>query len=274
MTKSTGLSACLVAALHLLAVVAPAPAAAPLDSLIGAQSIEIIDGRSGRLLNAKQPNTQREVASLQKLLSALVVVKAGNLSKQVQITAQDADCSPVKLPNSVGGTYTRMELLQAMLVKSANDAARALARDIAGSEAAFGQKMTALAHSLGAVNSSFKNSSGLPAPGQYSTAHDMGIIARAAYADPLIRQTVRTKFLPWRDARGKSTTLRNSNRLLHRHPNCTGMKVGYTGTAGHCAVLSWEENNRTIIGVILAGKDEMFWIQAGLVLKLYSAGLL
>lgn len=274
MPKCTGTFAVVLAGIHLLAAGSAAPAAAPLDSLIGAQSIEIVDGRSGRLLNAKQPNERREVASLQKLLSALVVVRAGNLSKPVQMTAQDANCSPIKLPDSVGGTYTRMELLQAMLVKSANDAARALARDIAGSEQAFGQKMTSLAHSLGAVNSSFKTSSGLPAPGQYSTAHDMAIIARAAYADPLIRQTVRTKFLPWRDARGKPDMLRNPNRLLHRHPNCTGMKVGYTGAAGHCAVLSWEENNRTIIGVILAGKDEMFWIQAGLVLKLYSAGLL
>ncbi|MEY4300087.1 MAG: hypothetical protein RIR25_1323 [Verrucomicrobiota bacterium] len=240
---------------------------------VGGDAMLVIDG-GGKTLFSQNASTQREVASLQKLVTALVITRAGNLDKQITVTAEDANCSPTKLPNAVGGTYTRRELLQAMLVPSANDAARALARDNAGGEAAFATKMTQLARQLGASNSVFKTSNGLPASGQYSTAQDMVIIARAAYRDPVIRKAVAIKFLPWRDARGRPSSLRNANRLLHRHPNCTGMKIGYTGAAGHCLVASWEENGRTIFGVILGGKNELFWVEAGVVLSLYANGLL
>lgn len=234
----------------------------------------IVTDSSGKVLFAQNPDLHREVASTQKLVTALVITRAGNLDKKVTVTPQDAACNPTKLPKSVGGTYTRRELLKAMLVLSANDAARALARDNAGSEAAFGAKMTQLARSVGANNSVFKTSNGLPASGQYSTARDMAAIGRAAYRDPVIRDAVRTKFLPWRDAKGGSQSLRNSNRVLHRHPNATGMKIGYTGAAGHCLVLSWEEAGRTVYTVVLGGKNELFWVEAALVTSLYANGLL
>lgn len=240
---------------------------------VGGDAMIVTDG-SGKMLFGQNPDLRREVASTQKLVTALVITRAGNLDKKVTVTAEDAACSPTKLPDSVGGTYTRRELLEAMLVLSANDAARALARDNAGSEAAFGAKMTQLARSVGAGSSVFKTSNGLPAAGQFSTARDMAAIGRAAYRDPVIRGAVRTKFMPWRDARGRSHTLRNSNRVLHRHQNATGMKIGYTGSAGHCLVLSWEEAGRTIFTVVLGGKSELFWVEAALVTSLYANGLL
>lgn len=248
--------------------------AAPKNPFTVGGDAMVVTDLSGKLLFAHNPDTRREVASIQKLVTAMVIIRAGNLDKPVTITASDVNCPPTHLPNSVGATHTRRQLLQAMLVLSANDAARALARDNAGSEAAFGAKMTQLARQIGAANSVFKNSTGFTAAGQCSTARDMAAIARAAYRDPLIRQTVRTKFLPWRDAGGRSHTLRNSNRLLHRHPNCTGMKIGYTNAAGHCLVASWEEHGRTVFGVILGGKTELFWMEAGLILPLYANGLL
>ena len=242
--------------------------------LIEADTVLIVDGNSGKVLFEKNANQPREVASLQKLVTAMVIAEAGNLDKQVTVTAQDASCQPTKLPNSVGGTYTRRELLQAMLVLSANDAARALARDHSGSEAAFAAKMTAMARRLGAKNTVFKDSAGFSKPGQHSTATDMMKIAIAAYKNPLIRQTVGTKFLPWRDARGKVTQLRNSNRILHRHPECRGMKVGYTAAAGHCSAVVWQEKGRTLFSVVLRGHKEMFWLQLAVVKKLHAHGLL
>ncbi len=242
--------------------------------LIEADTVLIVDGNSGKVLFEKNANQPREVASVQKLVTAMVILEAGNLDKPVTVTAQDASCQPTKLPNSVGGTYTRRQLLQAMLVLSANDAARALARDNSGSEAAFGAKMTALARRLGARNSVFKDSAGFSKPGQFSTATDMMKIAIAAYKNPFIRQATTTKFLPWRDARGKSTQLRNSNRILHRHPECRGLKVGYTAAAGHCAAIVWQENGRTLFSVVLRGHREMFWLQLAVVKKLHAQGLL
>lgn len=243
-------------------------------SLIEADTVYILDGKTGRVLTEKNAHQQREVASVQKLVTALVIVEAGNLDKPVTITAQDASCPPTKLPNSVGGTYTRRELLNAMLVLSANDAARALARDNSGSEAAFGAKMTSMARRLGASNSVFKDSAGFSKPGQYSTAADTVKILRAAFANPVIRQANATKFLNWRQANGTVTQLRNSNRVLHRHPNCRGGKVGYTSAAGHCAAVVWEENGRQIYGVALRGHREMFWLQLAVLTKLHANGLL
>ena len=156
-----------------LTVLLPALAGAkqtPAKPLIEADCVHLVDGASGKVLFSQGGNQTRQVASTQKLVMALVIVEAGDLDKRVTVTAQDASCQPTKLPNSVGGTYTRRELLQAMLVLSANDAARALARDHSGSEAAFGAKMTAMARRLGATSSVFKDSAGFTAAGQYSTA--------------------------------------------------------------------------------------------------------
>ena len=253
---------------------APGPGGRSGASLVEADTVYIVDGKTGRVLTEKNANQQREIASVQKLVTALIIVEAGNLDKPVTITAQDVSCPPTKLPNSLGGTYTRRELLNAMLVLSANDAARALARDNSGNEAAFGAKMTSMARRLGANSSVFKDSAGFSKSGQYSTAADTVKILRAAYANPVIRQANATKFLNWRQANGAVTQLRNSNRVLHRHPNCRGGKVGYTGAAGHCAAIVWEENGRQIYGVALRGHREMFWLQLGVLAKLHANGLL
>lgn len=277
------LTACLLVVLGVVACGGPAKsvaagAAVPgkrvSANLVDADSILIVDGNTGQVLFAKNADQTREVASVQKLVTALVILDAGNLDKPVTVTAQDASCRPTKLPGSVDGTYTRRELLEAMLVLSANDAARALARDNAGSEAAFGAKMTALARRLGARNSVFKDSAGFAAAGQHSTAQDMMKIVMAAYENPLIRQATRTTVLPWRRANGKMVQLRNSNRILHRHAACRGMKVGYTADAGHCAAIAWDENGRRLFAVVLRGRSEMFWLQTGVAMKLHAHGLL
>lgn len=270
---AAGLAVCL-GAVTSLAATAGAPGKRAGADLIDADTVLIVDGNTGKVLFEKNANQPREVASVQKLVTAMVIAEAGNLDKRVTVTAQDASCQPTKLPNSVGGTYTRRELLNAMLVLSANDAARALARDNAGSEAAFGAKMTAMARRLGAKNSVFKDSAGFSKPGQHSTAKDMMKIAIAAYKNPLIRQAAGTKFMPWRDAQGKMTQLRNSNRILHRHPECRGLKVGYTAAAGHCSAVVWQEKGRTLFSVVLRGHKEMFWLQLAVAKKLHANGLL
>ncbi|MGA1539207.1 MAG: D-alanyl-D-alanine carboxypeptidase family protein [Chthoniobacterales bacterium] len=242
-------------------------------ALIEAASIHVIDASNGQVLLTKNGSVRREVASLQKLLTAMVVIEAGNLDKPVTITAADANCLPTKLPNAVGGTYTRRQLLEVMLIYSPNDVARALARDNAGSEAAFAAKMTAMARRLGAKNSVFKNSAGFSAPGQYSTAEDMARIARAALTNPFMRRAMQTKSVTWRDRNGRAHVFQNSNRLLHRHDDCVGMKVGYTGKAGHCAISVWQ-GKRRIIAVTLAGKGKASWLESGIVFRLMRDGLL
>jgi D-alanyl-D-alanine carboxypeptidase (penicillin-binding protein 5/6) len=241
--------------------------------LIEAGSVHVIDASSGAVLGSKNAHVRREVASLQKILTAMVVIEAGNLDKPVTITAADADCPPTNLPNAVGGTYTRKQLLEVMLIYSPNDIARALARDNSGSEAVFAVKMTKLARRLGAANTVFKNSTGFAAAGQYSTAADMARIARAALANEFLRQTMQKKSVIWRDRTGRSHTFMNSNRLLQQHADCSGMKVGYTGKAGHCAISVWHGKKR-IIAVTLGGKGKASWMESGLVFGFMRDGRL
>jgi D-alanyl-D-alanine carboxypeptidase (penicillin-binding protein 5/6) len=229
-----------------------------------------VDESSGRVVSAKNANQLRQAASLQKLVTALVIAEAGNLDKPVTVTAADSNCPRTKLPKSVGGTYTRRELLQAMLVVSANDAARALARDNSGSESAFGAKMTAMARRVGATNSVFKDSAGFTVAGQCTTATDMVQILKAAYANPVIRQANATKFLVWRKTDGTTQLLRNPLGILHRHPNCRGGKVGYTSAASDCVALVWEEDNTRLYGVALGGKSDAFWEQLAAAHKLLA----
>ncbi len=237
---------------------------------VEAASVLIVDGSSGRVVSAKNAYQPRQAASLQKLVTALVIVEAGNLDKPVTVTAGDANCPPTKLPKSIGGTYTRRELLQAMLVVSANDAARALARDNSGSEAAFGAKMTAMARRLGATNSVFKDSAGFTVGGQRTTAADMIQILKAAYANPLIRQANASKFIVWRKADGSTQFLRNPLGILHRHLHCCGGKVGYTSAASHCVAMVWEEDDTRLYGVALGGKSDVFWEQFAAAHKLLA----
>ena len=211
----------------------------------------VVDVRSGRVLYNKNSRTPRAVASTQKLLTALIIAESGNLWEMVTIKPSDTTAAPTKLYLKAGQKYSRFELLQAQLVRSANDVACALARDNAGSTEAFAVKMNRRAKALGARASNFVNPNGLPAEGQYSTARDMAIIARNAYSHPILRRIVATKSFEFHFADGRVRELVNTNRVLRTFPFCNGMKTGFTNAAGHCLVSSGRNEERDVIAVVL-----------------------
>ena len=208
---------------------------------------------------ARNADTRRAVASTQKILTALVVLDAGNLDKVVRVTSADVSVEPTRLGIKPGETYTRRKLLYAFLVKSANDLANVLARDNAGSISAFAAKMNAKARSLGATSSNFRNPHGLPASGQYSTARDMARIGMAAYRNPVIRDAVRQKYHTFRYASGRTVTLENTNKLLGSMAECNGMKTGYTNAAGRCLISTASRSGRAVILVQLGTKTKYIW---------------
>ena len=183
-----------------------------------AASMIIVDANSGRILYEKNADQVRQAASTQKLLTALIVAETGFLDRPVTVQSVDTMCDPVKLGIKSGETYQRIDLLRALLVKSPNDVARCLARDNAGSVEAFAQMMNRRAVQLGAVHSHFVNPNGLPVPGQYSSARDLSLIARAAYANPTIRSIVCLPQLVFRYSNGRTRELENTNKLLRRLP--------------------------------------------------------
>jgi len=233
--------------------------AAPPPPDVKGASVVVIDATSGETLYERNPNEKRPVASTQKLLTSLIVAEKGDMNKEVVIEPIDENAEPTTLQLKPGTSYTRGELLTALLVKSANDVARALARDTGGSLESFATMMNQRAASLGATSSHFVNPNGLPVDDQYSTAADMSKIAKAAYANPTLRPIMATKYLSFRYADGHVHMLRNTNQTMRENWFCTGMKTGYTEKAKHCLVSSGSHEGRQVISVILgSSKDRVF----------------
>jgi D-alanyl-D-alanine carboxypeptidase (penicillin-binding protein 5/6) len=233
----------------------------------GASSVIVVNANSGEVMYEKNPDQYRQPASTQKLLTALIIAETGYLDQPVTVAPIDTMAEPVKLNIKSGDTYRRVDLLRALLVKSPNDVARCLARDNAGSIEAFAERMNQRARELGATYSHFVNPNGLPVPGQYSTARDLSIIARAAYANSTIRSIVCLPQLVFRYANGRTRELENTNKVLKRLPYCNGMKTGYTEAAGHCLIASGSRPGRDIIVVVLGDTKSGVWRDASALLS-------
>ena len=232
----------------------------------GAKSVMMIDAKTGQILYEKNADEMRAAASTQKLLTALIVAEHGSLEQSVKVEMIDTLAEPVKLNIKPGDTYQRIDLLRALLVKSPNDVARCLARDHAGSIEAFASIMNEKAHALGATHSHFVNPNGLPVPNQYSSARDLSIMARAAYANPTIRSIVCMPHLVFRFANGRTRELENTNKVLRQLPYCNGMKTGYTEAAGHCLIASGARPGRDVIVVVLGDSKGGVWRDASALL--------
>lgn len=245
----------------------PTRAAPPASSGIPAQqppqiygqSAIVIDARSGKVFYAKNADSIRPVASTQKIITALVALDSGSLNKPITIQKSDTACEPTKLYLRPGEVYTRGALTKALMVKSGNDVARALARDIGGSQEGFSALMNRKAASLGMRNSNFINPNGLPAPGQYSTARDIAIAARHAYRSGTIRSWTNTQKYTFQYASGRTKVLENTNKLLKSVPYCDGMKTGTTNRAGRCLVATGTYNGRSAITVVLKSNSRHIW---------------
>jgi serine-type D-Ala-D-Ala carboxypeptidase (penicillin-binding protein 5/6) len=253
----------------LLGLVAGLPAQEP---IITAACAILFDANTGKVIYKKNENERRPVASTQKLLTALLIAESGDLSAPVTIDRSDMFASPTKLYLKAGDTYTRQQLLTALLVKSPNDAAHALARDNAGSVEGFAAKMNARMARMGGTSSHFVNPNGLPADDQYSTARDMARVARAVYFNPLLRDIMRTKHCLFRYASGKTISLQNTNRVLRAYSFCNGMKTGYTDAAGHCLISSGSWNGKDVIAVVLGSNRAHVWEESASLLA-YGLGI-
>lgn len=218
----------------------------------------VVDQRSAEVLFEKNANVALPIASLTKLMTALVVLEARqNLDETLEITADDID----RLKNSgsrlrVGTRMTRREMLHLALMSSENRAASALGRNYPGGLAAFVAAMNARAKALGMRDAHFDDSTGLSSENRAS-AHDLAKLALAAYRHPLIRD-YSTHSSHAIDAGGHQLQYRNSNRLVN-HPDWEiGLqKTGYISEAGRCLIMLARVEGRPVVMVFLdsRGKD-------------------
>ncbi len=201
---------------------------------IRARAAVVINAATGRVLYAKNPDARLMPASTTKLVNALVVLDRAKLDDVTTVSARAAGQPPTKAGLKRGDRITIRTLLYAALMKSANDAAVALAEAVAGSEEAFVRLMNRKAIALGADDTRFINANGLPGRGQHITARDLAIIMREAIKYPLLREIMGTRVKEVSTKGGKTMFIKNTNRLLWSDDEVLGGKTGYTRKAKHC----------------------------------------
>jgi len=226
---------------------------------VSAERVIVIDPQTDEVLMEKNADKRGQVASTQKLLTALLVTEKGDLDGLLTVEQPDTVCAPVRFGLKAGDQYSRRQLLTTLMVKSSNDIAQALARDNAGSLDSFAGKMNARAKELGMKDSHFVNPNGLPADEQYSSARDMSLVAKAVDKMPDIRAMISTKVYTFKKMDGSLVSLENTNRVLRNYPYCDGMKTGYTQLAGHCLISSGEKDGRRRIVVVLNDNRGDVW---------------
>jgi D-alanyl-D-alanine carboxypeptidase (penicillin-binding protein 5/6) len=228
----------------------PSPASA--DPNPSAAAALVMDGATGDILYEKNAHIPLPMASTTKVMTGLLGVERLRPHEIIQVSAYAATMSPSKLYLRPGDLLRADDLLQAILLKSANDASAALAEKISGSETAFAQLMTRRARELGALNTHFENASGLPSDDHYSTVYDLAVILRYAMQRPDFAEIMQMKTASIESMAGHAWTVRNHNRLLWTFPGALGGKTGWTRAAGHCYVGMVEHGSRTLIVSVLA----------------------
>lgn len=219
---------------------------------VKAVSAILIDAVSGQVLYEKNADARRPMASTTKIMTALLFcegVKDGEI-----ITASPRACAVKEssLHLKPGEKLTSHDMLRAILMRSANDGCVAAAEYVAGSEAAFVERMNQKAVQLGATNTHFMNPHGLNDPQHYTTARDLAMIARAAMQEERIRDVVRTeKYRIVRSINTHDVLMRNHSHFLGHYDGADGVKTGWTIPAGHCYVGSATRNGWQLISVVL-----------------------
>lgn len=254
------ISLILISILTVFFISPPVNASARDESLLGinisAKSAIVIDQESGEAIFEKNPDIQLPPASTTKIMTGIIVLENSDMDDVVKISARTKEIGESSIYLSEGEELRVEDLLYAMLVQSANDAAYALAEHVSGSEELFVDLMNRKAAEIGAKSTKFKNSYGLDDEEHLTTARDLAMIARYAMQNDEFRKIVATKekFIPWEGHSDRK--LVNTNTLLGKVDYVTGIKTGYTDKAGLCMVISAEKNGRNLITVVLGSKDE------------------
>lgn len=233
-----------------------------------AKGVVLMDGTTGNILFSKNPDTKFEPASTTKLMTALVTIENSKLDDKVTIGVNPPLVDGSAIGIAEGQIYTVRELLLGLLLESGNDAAEALAEYISGSNSAFGVLMTKKAKEIGAVNTTFKNPSGLHAAGHVTTAYDLALIMKAAYENPIFNEISRTPYYHFKNNPNYDNSEKWANNKNHCiNPNTPyyykyaySGKTGYTPEANHTYAAAAVKDGQVLISSFLnaENKDTQF----------------
>ena len=226
-----------------------AAAVTPENSAISAI---LVDAETGRVLYEKNAEEKRLIASITKLMTALVAVESTpDLTELITVKPEWVGTEGTSIYLTAGEQLSLETLLYGLLLESGNDAALAVAGFCAGDEDTFVDWMNQRALSLGMKNTHFTNPNGLNDDGHYSTASDMSKLAIACMENKVIAKIVATKSVTM-----GTRTFTNHNKLLWQYEGCVGMKTGYTQLAGRTLISCAERDGQRLIAVTLSDRDD------------------
>jgi D-alanyl-D-alanine carboxypeptidase (penicillin-binding protein 5/6) len=237
------------------------PALMPPAPRLTAEAAVLIEGSSGQVIFEKNAYQARPPASTTKIMATLIALERANLNDLVTIGPRAPRAGGSTIGLRSGQVYPLGELLEGALIPSGNDACVAIGEYIGENESHFVQLMNQKAISLGARNTYFRNTNGMPVKGHYSTAYDLALIARYALRNSEFARIVSSQYATVSPVEDSSSvqkgglSIKNTNALLWSYPGADGVKTGTTQAAGKCLVASATRDGRQLIAVVLKSHD-------------------
>jgi D-alanyl-D-alanine carboxypeptidase (penicillin-binding protein 5/6) len=229
----------------------------PTPPEVDAEAYVLVDFHSGKVLAEKDSKKRIDPASMTKMMTVYVFdheLQSGHFTLEDEVavseTAWKTEGSRMFVP--VGKKIQIKDLLRGIIIQSGNDATVALAEYVAGSEKAFADLMNQYAQKLGMTDTHFMNSTGIPHPDHYTTAHDLSLLASAIITQ--FPETYKIYSEKWFTFNGIKQP--NRNRLLWREPYIDGIKTGHSSTAGYCLAASGQKDNMRLISILAGAKSE------------------
>jgi D-alanyl-D-alanine carboxypeptidase (penicillin-binding protein 5/6) len=244
----------LAAALVLASTASAASGAAPTFT---ARAAIVVNAASGEVLWAKNADQPLPPASTTKVLTAILALESGRLDESFPVSRFASQTAPSRIGLLPGQRMALRNLLYALLLNSANDAATVVAEGLAGSQSAFAARMTERAHALGARTARFQNPHGLTAAGHVASARDLAVVFRHALRLPLFREVLETRAIevPVEARAVRRVSLRSHNRLLKGYRYPVIGKTGYTRAARRCFVGAANDDQHEIVVALLGATD-------------------
>lgn len=248
---------CIISAIFISVFVPFSARASVLDISVSASSAVLIEAESGRVLYEKDADKRRPMASTTKIMTALVALENGGLDMAVKIQKEAVGIEGSSVYLAEGEVLTLRELLYALMLRSANDAAAAIAIAVGGSVSDFAEMMNEKAEEMGLENTHFDNPHGLDSEEHYTTARELALITAEALKNDVFREIVSTykKTLPLGNVPDRRLVV-NHNRLLRTYDGCIGVKTGFTKKDGRCLVSAAERDGVTLIAVTLNAPND------------------
>ncbi|MGD7022067.1 D-alanyl-D-alanine carboxypeptidase family protein [Rossellomorea vietnamensis] len=226
---------------------------------VSAQRAIVIDQDTGRVLYEKDAHTQSRIASITKIMTAILAIESGKLDEEATVSSNAVKAEGSSIYLKPGEKIKLEDLVYGLMLRSGNDSAVAIAEHVGGSLDGFVYLMNKKAEEIGMVNSNFENPHGLDDhENHYSTAYDMAILTRYAMQNETYREVSGTKVHTSPDPENDwDRKWRNKNRLLtEKYKYCTGGKTGYTKRAKRTLVTTATKNEQNLIAVTLNGPDD------------------